>query len=100
MGRECEKFHKSLAEKLAIKKGEKYEDVMRFIRVKLSFLVLKASLLCLRGTRVKTAKATHENEDFKYLLNELSAWNILPEFWLSPFFHLDFCATNNINLIN
>ena len=73
MGHECEKFHKCLAEKLANKKGEKYEDIMRFIRVKLSFLVLKASLLCLRGTRVKTSNVSHENDDFKFLLNEMSA---------------------------
>ena len=62
-----------VSRELATKKGERYEDVMRFIRVKLSFLVLKASLLCLRGTRVKVAKVTHENEDFKFLLNELGS---------------------------
>ena len=73
MGRECEKFHKTLAEKLATKKGEKYQDVIRFIRVKLSFLALKSSLLCLRGTRVKVnEQASHENEDFGFLLNELN----------------------------
>ena len=72
MGHECEKFHKSLAQKLAKKRGEKYADVMRYIRVKLSFLVLKASLLCLRGTRVKVNEVSLENEDFSFVLNELS----------------------------
>ncbi len=55
-----------------IKKGEQYADIIRYIRIKLSFLVLKASLLCLRGTRVKVAEVSAENEDFNYVLNELS----------------------------
>ena len=50
MGHDCEKFFKTLAQKLSKKKGEHYADIMRYIRIKLSFLVLKASLLCLRGT--------------------------------------------------
>ena len=72
MGHECEVFHKSLAEKLARKKGEKYEDIIRFIRIKLSFLVLKASLLCLRGSRAKCQSTVVQCDDFKYTLNELS----------------------------
>ena len=71
MGHDCEKFL-TLAQKLSKKKGEHYADIMRYIRIKLSFLVLKASLLCLRGTRVKVAEVTHENEDFSYVLKELS----------------------------
>ena len=72
MGNECEKFFKALAQKLSKKKGEQYADIIRYIRIKLSFLVLKASLLCLRGTRVKVAEVSAENEDFNYVLNELS----------------------------
>ena len=72
MGHECEKFHKSLAEKLARKKGERYEDVIRFIRIKISFLVLKAALLCLRGSRVKCSEVINANDDFRFVLNELS----------------------------
>ena len=51
MGQECQLFRKALAEKLSIKKGERYEDVTRLIRLKLSFLVLRSSLICLRGSR-------------------------------------------------
>ena len=40
-----------IAEKMSKKSGEKYEDIMRYIRVKISFLVLKATLLCLRSSR-------------------------------------------------
>ena len=73
MGRECEKFHKALAEKLAVKKEEKYEEVIRYIRVKMSFLALKSALLCLRGTRAKVREQTfHENENFGFLLRDLN----------------------------
>ena len=50
MSHECSIFHKSLAEKISAKRGERYEEVMRFLRVKFSFLALKATLLCLRGS--------------------------------------------------
>ncbi len=73
MGHECDKFFKSLAEKLAKKKGERYEDIMRYIRVKISFLVLKAALLCLRGTRVKSnSMVSDDGDDFSFKLNQLS----------------------------
>ena len=73
MGHECDVFHKSLAEKLSRKQGEKYDDIIRYMRIKISFLVLKASLLCLRGSRVK-CQYDFEGEggdDFKFILNEL-----------------------------
>ena len=34
------------------KNGDRYDDVMRYFRVKISFLILNATLLCLRGSRV------------------------------------------------
>ena len=70
MGHECAKYHKALAEKLSEKRGEKYEDVMRYLRVKLSFLALKSTLLCLRGSR-STFKNLELGEDFAYSLDEL-----------------------------
>ena len=70
MGYECTKYHKSLAEKLSEKQGEKYEIVMRYLRVKLSFLALKSTLVCLRGSR-STCKDIEMGEDFAYTLNEL-----------------------------
>ena len=74
MGHECQKYHKTLAEKICAKNGEKYEEVMRYIRVKISFLVLKSTLLCLRGSRAikRTAEAGH---DFSLCLNELNLTN-------------------------
>ena len=51
MSHECSKFHKALAEKISQKKDERYDTIVRYLRVKLSFLALKSTLLCLRGTR-------------------------------------------------
>ena len=70
MGHECSKYHKALAEKLSEKKCEKYEVIMRYLRVKVSFLALKGTLLCLRGSR-STNKNVETGEDFRFTLDEL-----------------------------
>ena len=51
MGKECSMFHKDVAERLAIKTGERYEKIISTIRCKLSFLILKSALMCVRGSR-------------------------------------------------
>ena len=71
MGQECIKYHKTLAEKISKKNGEKYDDIMRYIRVKISFLVLKATLLCLRGSRSLKKNVDIGGEDFSQSLREL-----------------------------
>ena len=68
MGYECEKFHKTLAEKISVKKGEKYQDVMRYLRVKLSYLSVRSTLLCLRGSR-STFRNIDSGEDFDFAFN-------------------------------
>ena len=70
MGYECHKYHKSLAEKISRKNGEKYEEVMRYIRVKLSFLVLKSTLMCLRGSR-SIKRNIETGDDFGVYLHEM-----------------------------
>ena len=69
MGHECQRYHKQLADKISIKNGDRYDDVMRYIRVKISFLVLKATLLCVRGSR--TIKKNIVADDFGLCLHEL-----------------------------
>jgi hypothetical protein len=70
MSHECTRFHKALAEKLSEKKNERYDVIMRYLRVKLSFMALRATLLCLRGSR--RGKGVVENgEDFGFILDEL-----------------------------
>ena len=78
MGHECQKFHKTLAEKISVKNGDKYEDIMRYIRLKFSFLVLKATLLCLRGSRT-IRKNSEVGNDFSLCLHELRLWSIQGE---------------------
>ena len=72
MSHECSIYHKALAEKMSQKQGERYEVIMRYLRVKLSFLALKSTLLCLRGSRSHTTKASRTvSEDFGLALDEL-----------------------------
>ena len=70
MAHECSIFHKTLAEKLAEKRNERYEEVVRYLRVKFSFLALKSTLLCLRGSRT-VAKVQEVVSDFGLALNDL-----------------------------
>ena len=68
---EANRYHKTLAEKISVKTGERYEDVNRLIRVKTSFLILRAALLCLRGSR-SVYNSNNENcDDFAFSLNEM-----------------------------
>ena len=62
--------HKDLAVKLSEKKDERYDIIMRYMRVKLSFLSLKATLLCLRGSR-RGKGVVESGEDFSFSLDEL-----------------------------
>ena len=50
-GPECERYHRHIAQRIADKTGEKYEHIMTWIRCKLSFLIIRACLLCVRGSR-------------------------------------------------
>ena len=70
MAHECLVYHKTLAEKLSEKRNERYEEVMRYLRVKFSFLALKSTLLCLRGSR-SVKKVNEVASDFGLALNEL-----------------------------
>ena len=64
--------NKILAGKIAEKTGERYEEVARLIRVKLSFLIMKSALMCIRGSRSTYTKLVHEDcEDFGFALSEL-----------------------------
>jgi hypothetical protein len=69
---EANRFYKTLASKIATKTGEQYNDITRLIRVKLSFLVIRAALLCLRGSRTLFNTNGEECEDFAFTLNELN----------------------------
>ena len=46
MGKGCSMFHQHVAERLVIKSGERHEKTTSTIRSKLSFLILKSTLIC------------------------------------------------------
>ena len=72
MGHECDLYHKALADKISRKRGDRYADIMQYMRTKLSFLALKATLLCLRGSRSTFSKSEQlEGGDFGMRLSEL-----------------------------
>ena len=62
MGKEYSMFHKHVAERLAIKTGERYEKIISTIRCKLSFLNLKSALMCVRVSRSHNLKTIDEFE--------------------------------------
>ena len=50
-GPETSVFHKHISEKIANKTEETFEKVQTLIICKLSFLILRSVLLCIRGSR-------------------------------------------------
>ena len=74
MGPECSQFHKNLADKISEKTGEPYADVMNFIRCKLSYIILRSAILCLRGSRRPTNSSNLVNvgDDFGLYANDLN----------------------------
>lgn len=69
MGRECKTFYKRLCEMMAEKRGETSQRVTDFIRTKLSYSLLRSTLLCLRGSR--SLKIEYSLSDI-HLTNSLS----------------------------
>ena len=51
MAPECERFNKRLAELISTKSGEAYSHVMRHVRTRLRFALLRATLIAIRGSR-------------------------------------------------
>ena len=70
-GHETNIYHKILAQKISTKSGERYEDITRLIRIKTSFLVLRAALKCLRGSRIVYSRNSEGCGDFAFTLDEL-----------------------------
>ena len=65
MGQECAVFIKHLAENDAEKENDNYSSIIIMLRTKLSFEILKLTLLCVRGTRYPWKKRDNPAmEDF------------------------------------
>ena len=69
-GKECSAFIKHLCTLLAEKQNEYYSSVVNWLRTKLSFEVLKSSLLCVRGTRKPWSNGYVAVDDFALLSHE------------------------------
>ena len=61
MAPECERFHKQLANKIATKTEQNYSKIMTMIRCKLSFIILRACLMCVRGSRSHLTSNTSDS---------------------------------------
>ena len=72
MGPESSIYHKSLAEKISEKSGEKYSTVINYIRCKLSFMCVRSALLCLRGSRGPIKRMNTEGNDYSIYTQELN----------------------------
>ena len=51
MGPEASKYHKRVAEMISKKKKEDYPDVMKHIRTRIRFAILRGTLIAIRGDR-------------------------------------------------
>ena len=65
MGEECKKFISNLANKLAEKNGDTYANAITWIRVKLSVEILRATLICVRGSRTPFRVRQINADDFQ-----------------------------------
>ena len=76
MSYECEQFYKRLGDKISDKRDDKYSNVMNFIRTKLSFILVKSMILCVRGSRcIKQEKQVPLSE--MDISNELRSFILL-----------------------
>ena len=56
---------KSIRVRVAYKTGDNYAKVQTFIRCKLSFIIIRSALLCLRGSRtLKASNLVNIDSDF------------------------------------
>ena len=69
MGKEAVSFHKRLALLISLKRGDLYSNVMSYVRKRISFTILKATLLAIRGFRgkPKTQVGIPENSDLNLI---------------------------------
>ena len=71
MGPECTRFHRRIAELIAIKTKEDYSQVMSHLRTRLRFTLLRSTLIALRGERGTSKNPIGSITDLSF--------NMLPE---------------------
>ena len=73
LGKECDKLNKKLADLIAAKRGESYADVIKHIRTRLRFSLLRSTLVALRGFRGRS-NITQGEENLEQI-----SFNLIPE---------------------
>ena len=63
MGPQATTFFRLLCSKIAYKHRQDYNNVSSFLKCKISFLIRKMVLLCLRGSRTLNTKNVVNNDD-------------------------------------
>ena len=71
VGEECQRFLTHLAVKLAEVSGDEYGTVITWLRIRHSMELTRASLLCLRGSRVPFRNYSAEDLAFDNMLGEV-----------------------------
>ena len=72
MSRECSMFFKRLSEKIAEKRNLTTSEATCFIRTKISFALIKALVLCIRGSRGARERPCPVSETDIVLVNQIS----------------------------
>ena len=70
MGWECRRFFKRLCGLIAEKRGENIASVTSVVRTRISFALLRSSLMCVRGTRHRYYKWKIQDADIECLREE------------------------------
>ena len=65
MGLDCQNFLRTLANKLSTKNDEPYASVISWLRIQLSFAILRTVHRCVRGSRYPF-KSREVSEDFTF----------------------------------
>ena len=63
-------FHKYIADRIAIKTDQRYEKILSSIRVKLSFMIIRSCLMCIRGSRVCNQRVSNKADDLEMTCDE------------------------------
>ena len=71
MGPECDRLNKRLAELFSLKTGEKYCHVVRHMRTRLRFALLRSGLAAVRGVKGKQPADIESPREISY--------NLIPE---------------------
>ena len=71
MGNECQRFLKRLADKIAPKDTELYHIVITWLRIQISFELLRSVHACVRGSRTPFRSNIEQSLDCLVLISEI-----------------------------